>query len=78
MVTVILTLLPLAQTGRGGKPSEGAGIGLIIGAIVAVIVVLALVSLIVTRVSQRTRGGVGATRTPHRRGRVGRIWPRQR
>jgi hypothetical protein len=78
MGTLLLTILPLAQTGRGAEADQGTGIGIIIGAIVAVVVVIAAISFLVIRLTGRERGGLGPDRTPHRRGRVGRLWPRQR
>jgi hypothetical protein len=55
MSTIAVTLL--AQNSQSA-PSDGAGIGLIVGTILGVLLAMVVIWLVFTRVSRRSRGGV--------------------
>jgi hypothetical protein len=62
-----LAVTVIAQHSQSA-PSDGAGVGLIVGTIAGVVVALALIWLVFTRVTRRSRGGVEAPEGSQRRG----------
>jgi hypothetical protein len=65
MTTLALTVI--AQNSQSA-PSEGTGLGLIVGTIVGVIVAIALIWLVFTRMTKRSRGGVEPVEDERHRG----------
>jgi MFS superfamily sulfate permease-like transporter len=63
----MLALTVIAQNSQSA-PSEGTGLGLIVGTIVGVIVAIALIWLVVTRMTKRSRGGVEPVEDERHRG----------
>jgi hypothetical protein len=63
----MLALTVLAQNSQSA-PSEGTGLGLIVGTIVGVIVAVALIWFVFTRMTKRSRGGVEPVEDERRRG----------
>jgi hypothetical protein len=63
----MLALTVIAQNSQSA-PSEGTGLGLIVGTIVGVIVAIALIWLVFTRMTKRSRGGVEPVEDERHRG----------
>jgi hypothetical protein len=65
MSTLAITIL--AQNSQSA-PSDGTGVGLIVGTIVGVVVALALIFFVFSRLTRRSRGGVEPVDDERRRG----------